>query len=127
MMRPLDEEQQWADLEADPIVRPYALTGGRTRHAGGGFDLIANIETTADRLPDRFQGGPEHRTILRLCRSPLLVAEIATELELPVDVVRVLLGDLADEGLIVVRAPTPVCRSLSTSVLSQLIEGLHAL
>jgi hypothetical protein len=126
-MPPPDDVEEWADVDAGPIVRPYALTGGRTRYAGGGLDLIALVETVPDRSPDRFQSGPEHTTILRLCRSPLSVAEIAAELELPVDVVRVLLGDLADQQLIVVRVPTPVTDFPSSSVLQQVIDGLHEL
>jgi hypothetical protein len=125
-MPPLDEEQEWAD-EDGPIVRPYALTGGRTRHAYGGFDLIAVIETVDERLPVRFAGGPEHSRILKLCRSPLSVAEVASDLELPVDVVRVLLGDLVDHKLILVRQPAPVAQFPNASVLKQVIDGLHAL
>jgi hypothetical protein len=126
-MPPPDDEPEWADLEAGPIVRPYALTGGRTRHDGGGFDLIAVIETADGHSAKRVQGGPEHHTILRLCSSALSVAEVAAELDLPVDVVRVLLGDLADQRLINVRQPAPVTGCPSTSVLEQVIDGLHAL
>jgi hypothetical protein len=55
------------------------------------------------------------------------VAEVAAELDLPVDVVRVLLGDLADQRLVIVRQPEPVARFPSASVLEQVIDGLHAL
>src|SRR4051812_35353542 len=116
-MPPPDDEPEWTDLEAGPIVRPYALTGGRTRPGGGGFDLMAVIETAGGRPAKQVQGGPEHHAILRLCGSAPSVAEVAAELDLPVDVVRVLLGDLADQRLITVRRPAPVSGSPSTSVL----------
>ncbi|SEF82169.1 Protein of unknown function [Thermomonospora echinospora] len=124
--------------EPGPVVRPYALTGGRTRPAGGDFDLIAIIETAAgsggdaDGPPgtagiERLPRSPEHRTILELCRSPLSVAEVASELDLALGVVRVLLGDLLDHGLIRVRRPAPVAQFPNERVLKEVIDGLHAL
>ncbi|MFD2356616.1 DUF742 domain-containing protein [Nonomuraea ferruginea] len=48
---------------------------------------------------------PEQSLILRAARNPISVADVAVELDLPVGVVRVLLGDLRDQGLISVSAP----------------------
>ncbi|HEX4396816.1 MAG TPA: DUF742 domain-containing protein, partial [Trebonia sp.] len=39
-------DERWLDAEAGPVVRPYALTQGRTRHAGEAFDLVATVTTT---------------------------------------------------------------------------------
>ena len=36
-------DSQWAEQDAGPVVRPYALTGGRTRPAGERFDLLALV------------------------------------------------------------------------------------
>ncbi|ACY99200.1 MULTISPECIES: DUF742 domain-containing protein [Thermomonospora] len=128
---------EWADEEAGPVVRPYALTGGRTKPVRDEFDLIAIIETVAGTGGDaggpatvgieRALGAPEHQTILELCRSPLSVAEVASELDLPLGVVRVLLGDLLDHGLIRVRRPAPVAQFPNERVLKEVIDGLHAL
>ncbi|REE98858.1 DUF742 domain-containing protein [Thermomonospora umbrina] len=130
---------QWTDHAAGPVVRPYALTGGRTRPAGGDFDLIAIIETAAGPGGDpgpaggRPGGGeralrsPEHQTIVELCRTPLSVAEVASELDLALGVVRVLLGDLLDHGHIRVRRPAPVAQFPNERVLKEVIDGLHAL
>ena len=38
-MAPGDDDR-WLDRDAGPIVRPYALTGGRTRPKGKTFDLM---------------------------------------------------------------------------------------
>ena len=38
---------KWVDRDSDPVVRPYALTGGRTEPADGTvLDLIAVIVGT---------------------------------------------------------------------------------
>lgn len=120
-------EERWLDEEAGPLVRPYAMTGGRTRHSRADFDLIA-IVATADATPDaRAALGPEHEEILRLCRNPLSVAEISSHLDLPVGVARVLLGDLLDQELITVRQPAPVTDLPGERVLKEVIDGIQGL
>jgi len=126
----------WYDEAAGPVVRPYALTGGRTHYDGVEFDLVALIvavdsassgdEPTA--LPaSPWSPEPEHDMILELCRTPLSVAEIASDLELPLGVVRVLLGDLLDHSLIQVRRPAPVAQFPGERVLKEVIDGIRAL
>ena len=39
-------DERWLDAEAGPVVRPYALTQGRTRHTGESFDLVATVMAT---------------------------------------------------------------------------------
>ena len=87
----------WYDQEAGPLVRPYAMTGGRTQPgpAAVHFDLIALVSIDED-APAAGEGtalGPEHRALIELCRAePQSVAELAAGADLPVGVVRVLLG-----------------------------------
>ena len=62
---------RWFDRDAGPVVRPYALTRGRTLPSGGeSFDLIDVVVATSDRVPEHFRPGPEHRRLLSLCRRP---------------------------------------------------------
>lgn len=118
----------WDDHAADPIVRPYALTGGRTRtNRESDLDLVAIVETTSAHVLIRMDVGPEHNRIRELCRSPLSVAEVASELDLPVHVVRVLLDDLLHYELIIVRRPASVSRFPDERILKEVIDGLHAL
>lgn len=118
---------EWFDEAAGPIVRPYAMTGGRTRPSRVDFDLIA-VVVTADVPHLAADGlGPEHNSILDGCRHPLSVAEVASQMDLPLGVVRVLLGDLLDRALIVVRDPSPVDTMSNESVLKEVIHGLRAL
>ena len=39
-------EERWLDADAGPVVRPYALTQGRTRYSGESFDLVATVTAT---------------------------------------------------------------------------------
>lgn len=122
------EELEWADDDAGPIVRPYALTGGRTRdELGGRLDLIDLIETTDEEPTRKMDLGPEHVRIRRLTVEPLSVAEVAADLDLPVDVVRVLLGDLLRYGLVRRRKPASVSRLPDARLLKEVIDGLSAL
>ncbi|WP_406440495.1 DUF742 domain-containing protein [Streptomyces sp. NBC_00631] len=88
-------------------VRPYSLTGGRTRfgHVLLVETFVAALEAPEERkeltngsLSTRVM--PEMRAIVELCRRMRTVAEIAALLKMPLGVVRVLLSDLADQGKI---------------------------
>ncbi|MEU9172556.1 DUF742 domain-containing protein [Streptomyces sp. NPDC048420] len=97
-------------------VRPYSLTGGRTRF---GHVLLVETFVAALEAPEErkeLTGGtaraigsgggllksvmPELQAIVELCRRMRTVAEIAALLKMPLGVVRVLLSDLADQGKI---------------------------
>jgi hypothetical protein len=89
------------DWDAVPVVRPYAVTKGRTAPTGGAqVGLIDTVVATGAWPQPHFRPGPEQRRILELCHSPKPVVDLASETDLPVGVVRVLLGDLIDEGLL---------------------------
>ena len=117
----------WVDEAAGPVVRPYAVTHGRTQPTRGEFDLITQV--TATRAVSEAESGkqPEHAAILRLCQNPTSVAEIATALDLPVGTVRVLLGDLLDRGLIRTRSPMPAVQLPDDHVYKAVLDGLRAL
>ena len=99
-------DDHWLDREAGPVVRPYALTGGRTRASGETFDLLAIVTASVDgRSLDRMFLEPEHVHVLRLCRGPVPVADLASDLDLPLGVVRILLSDMRERGLITIGKP----------------------
>ncbi|MEU5894896.1 MULTISPECIES: DUF742 domain-containing protein [Streptomyces] len=123
---------QWYDNEAGPLVRPYAMTGGRTRPGPRGvrFDLIAlvTLDDSAPGLDDSTALGPEHRTLIELCRAETQsVAELAAGADLPVGVVRVLLGDLLETGCVRVSRPVPPAQLPDEKILREVIDGLRAL
>lgn len=93
-------EQAHAPFEETAIVRPYALTGGRTK-ANYALELETLISTkdhvSAGSLPAE---QIECISIIEECRTPRSVAEIAATLRVPLGVARVLISDAADAGLV---------------------------
>ncbi|MCM2393433.1 DUF742 domain-containing protein [Streptomyces albipurpureus] len=119
------------DADAGPVVRPYAMTRGRTSSVNQHrMDLIALVvtEPAADH-PGRDQSlSPEHVEIVELCgQAPQSIAELAAALDLPVGVVRVLVGDLVEDELVHVTRPVPPAELPDVSILREVIDGLRAL
>jgi hypothetical protein len=119
--------ERWLDEEAGAVVRPYALTRGRTRPAGGRLDLIALISAVRGGQAEMMGLGPEHRALLRICAKPTSVADLAADLDLPVGVVRILLGDLRERALIRVHNPIPPARLPDRRILQEVVDGLRRL
>src|SRR5215831_5957551 len=123
---------RWIDGEAGPVVRPYALTGGRTDPAGDTvLDLIAVIVASgpAPGRAELAKLSPEHRKLLRLCREPATVADVAADIALPLGVVRVLLADLIQQDKITVlprRTPRPQA-STDLDLLKKVLDRLRSL
>jgi hypothetical protein len=122
------EEERWVDDEAGPVVRPYVMTYGRTQPTRGRFDLISLVVSI--RRPPAAEAGlhPEHIKIIRLCRDPMSVAEIAAHLDLPAGTIRVLIGDLLDRRYVEVQAPpAPRPNMHDEQLYKAVLDGLRAL
>lgn len=122
----MGSEEQWFDDDAGPVVRLYAVTSGRARPSGPEFDLMAAVQATGHEPSPRALS-PEHRLLLRICHRPQTVADVASESNLPVGVVRVLLGDLQNAGLIATSRPHRPSQLVDQRVLEEVIDGLRAL
>ncbi len=121
-------DEWWLDAEAGPVVRPYALTGGRTRHSGEAFDLVATVTATQARVADPGSLGPEHFSVLQLVQVPATVVDIASDVDLPLGVVRILLGDLRELGLVLIQAPISMkARQVDRNTLREVLHGLRGL
>jgi hypothetical protein len=118
-------EDRWLDRDAGPIVRPYALIRGRTRPSGE-FDLMTMVTAVPGAEDDTYELEPEHLTLLRLCRRPTPVADIAADLELPLGVVRILLSDVRERRLITVDQPVPE-RLTDPQLLREVADALRRL
>ncbi|GAA3423538.1 DUF742 domain-containing protein [Streptosporangium sandarakinum] len=123
----MSDDVEWVDEEAGPVVRPYALTGGRTRASSSSFDVLSMVVATGAAATTAVHLGSEHRRLLDLVRRTRPIAEVASEAGLPMGVVKVLLGDLLDQGLILVRSPVPAATPPVESLLQEVINGLRAL
>jgi hypothetical protein len=109
-----------------PVVRPYALVRGRTRPTGKALDVVSVVSSLHARPPAAEGLGPEHLAVLRKCGRPMSVADLLCELDLPLGVVRILLGDLRDRALI--RADPPRAEPLSdVQLLRRVADGLRRL
>ena len=119
----VDEDHKWFDEEAGPLVRPYALTGGRTRTDRAELDLITLVVASRGRHADQESMEPEYVNILSQCQTPKSVAEISATLNLPLGVVKVLLGDLIDQKLVNFRTAL----SPDNEVLQAVLNGIRRL
>lgn len=113
-----------------PVVRPYAVTSGRTAPAiGEALDVIDVVVATGEgaRGDDPVRFTPEHRELLRLCAGQLTVADLASQTALPVGVVRVLLADLIEQGAVRLVRQRPVGERPDNNVLQEILNGLRAI
>ncbi|WP_406340288.1 DUF742 domain-containing protein [Streptomyces sp. NBC_00648] len=109
------------------VVRPFAIVAGRTRPSRGEFDLVSVIYTRPQGKGATTRS-PEESTILALCQvQPMSVAEIAAGLGLPVGVIRVLLGDLLNDGRIRVTHPASAVWLTDQNILKEVADALRAL
>jgi len=120
---------KWRRRESGPVVRPYAVTGGRTEPADvETLDLLTVVVASGEPVaeePGRLT--PEHRRILSMCGQQVTVVDIAAETTLPVGVVRVLLADLIQQGAITVMRKRPAGQRSGNDVLQEILNGLRAL
>ncbi|MCC9308181.1 DUF742 domain-containing protein [Kitasatospora sp. RB6PN24] len=115
-------DQDWD--EGNP-ERLYVIARGRSPLAAHTtFDLVTLIISRSQPTPTM---QPEHAAILRICGSPLSVAEVSAYLRLPASLVTVLLADLHAEKRIEVRAPIPKAALPARSLLEAVIHGLQRL
>jgi hypothetical protein len=120
-------EERWLDQEAGPVVRPYAVTKGRTAPDGEeSFGLIDVVVATGELPTQHFRPGPEHRRILGICQRPVPIVDLASEVDLPVGVVRVLLGDLTRHGMMRV-ASAQQQQVPDQQLLRMVLDGLESL
>jgi hypothetical protein len=115
-------------VEDARVVRPYALTRGRTRSGRVDLPLEALVRGVAG-ANDR-STTPERRRILELSSASILsVVELSAHLSLPLGVIRVLVGDLADEGLVVVHTGSLSAAPAATNlkVLESVLNGISSL
>jgi hypothetical protein len=112
---------------AGPFVRPYAVTGGRTRSAQGELELESLVLTTSLGEAAGGRLTTERRAIARLCRDVVSVAEVSARLDVPLGVARVLVGDMADEGLVTVYRPSGQDGRPDLALLERVLDGLRAI
>lgn len=108
------------------LVRPYTLTGGRTRSGPSDLPLEAIVMTTDRGRLAAVELTLERRKIVSLCAQPQSVAELSSLLGLPLGVTRVLVSDLTNEGLVAVNDGTQQ-QETELELLGRVLNGIRAL
>ncbi|MEU6199030.1 DUF742 domain-containing protein [Streptomyces sp. NPDC047061] len=124
-------DEHWYEDETGSLVRPYTVTRGRTEPSGRhSIDLMSQV-TAVDTDADTGRPDVDHaRTALLALvrRGARPVVELAADADLPLTVVRVLLGDLAEAGLVRIDAPRrvePAGPGADPELLKEIVERLR--
>ncbi|HEY4023376.1 MAG TPA: DUF742 domain-containing protein [Pseudonocardiaceae bacterium] len=109
-------------VEADGVlIRPFMVTGGRTRplHDGLKLETMVYAQPAALSAPLQF----EQRRAIELAQEPITVAELASALDLPIGVARVLIADLYTGSYLSLREPS----ELPTQTIERIRDLVRAL
>lgn len=118
------------ELDDDPadatgrLIRPYAMTGGRTG-AETNIDLEAQIQASTRASQHLGAYRWEAAKVVELVQSPMALIELAARLEIPVGVARVLVSDLIEDGAVVLHKP--VTSQNFGSLLEKVLDGVRKL
>ncbi len=105
------------------FVRPFVMTGGRTRVSGTRLELETIVAAIGPMTNDELAF--EAQAIVDLCAAPMSIAEIAGRLQLPVGVIVVLVGDLVAQEALTVHHTDPV--EIELSALRRMIDRVRAI
>ncbi|HTO01914.1 MAG TPA: DUF742 domain-containing protein [Microthrixaceae bacterium] len=130
LVEPNSAELNQSDFDADDadggedesLVRPFVITGGRTRHARVQLRVEALVVVTDVESAGTLQF--EHAQIVELCQTPISVAEVGARIGVPLGVAQILVGDLADAGLVRVHEATSIA---TPALLLRMIDAVRAL
>jgi hypothetical protein len=116
----------WYDDEAGPLVRPYAVTRGRTRSARHDLNLITLVVTCVYEIPAM---DPEYAEILRICRYPQSIAEISAKIGLPLTVIKILVSDLIEQEMLIFSSPASPMNTETPdmNILQAVLDGIRRL
>lgn len=112
------------DGDDDYLVRPYTLTRGRTRNEGIDVAIQTVVCQSKASLVTPPPVGPVEQAIWTVAAGRLSSADISAKLDLPLGVVRVLVGDLAKAGHIELGVTVSAG---DAQLLRRLIDGVRAL
>jgi len=106
------------------LIRPYAMTGGRTL-ADSEISLEAQIQATARASQHLGAYRWEAAKVVDLVQSPMALIEIAARLQIPIGVARVLVADLVSDGAVMLH--TPEKTQSFASLLERVLDGVRNL
>ena len=122
-LRPLAEPETPTD---DVGVRPYYLTGGRTRAGDDRIGFETLVVTTVNGFAALNRLSSEKKQIVALATAPVSVAELSARLRVPIGVAKILAGDMATEGFLDLHG-APAAPNHDINLIARLINGVRAL
>ncbi len=125
IQQPYDQRSA-AGSAPSSLVRPYAVTKGRTKPKSQ-LPLEALISTTTTARNESGTLTPEWQAISDLCREWRSVAEISALLRMPLGVARVLVADMSEQGLVQIRSSLNNDARPNTNLLERVLSGLRKL
>ena len=108
------------------LVRPYAVTGGRTKPRTQ-LQIEAMVAASHYEARDLSVLSPECQAILGFCRDWRSVAEVSAVLRMPLGVARVLIADMAGEGLVRIHQIDHAQGRPDINLLERVLSGLRKL
>ncbi len=108
------------------LVRPYAVTGGRTKPRYQ-LEIEAMVAAAHYEARDLSVLSPECQAILGFCRDWRSVAEISAVLRMPLGVARILIADMAVEGLVRIHQLDHAQGRPDLNLLERVLSGLRKL
>ena len=115
-----------AGAGSSSLVRPYAVTGGRTRPRTQ-LEIEAMVAAAHYEARDLSVLSPECQAILGFCRDWRSVAEISAVLRMPLGVARILIADMAVEGLVRIHQLDHAQGRPDLNLLERVLSGLRKL
>jgi hypothetical protein len=103
------------------MLRPYAITGGRTA-----APQFLNLETQLRRAEGDDPASPhrwESARIIEMADKSIALVEVAARIGIPVGVAKVVVADLIDQGALTTGAKRTPDESFS-SLLERVLDGL---
>jgi hypothetical protein len=112
------------DDQTGRLIRPYAMTGGRTL-VDDNISLETQIQasTRASQHPGTYRW--ETAQLIELVQTPMALVEVAARMEIPIGVARVLVADLVADGVVIVHAPAKTQNF--ASLLERVLDGVRSL
>lgn len=105
-------------------VRPYVITGGRSGSSSSVLPWESLVIASDVPAPATLQ--PEYHRILNHCQGMLSVAEVSAYMGQPPSVIQVLVADLVEWGLALVRPPAPPAERNDVALLRKVLHGLES-
>ena len=100
------------------------MTGGRTQAGHADLELEALVSTLA-RTGETPRMTVEQRAIAALCLDRLSVVEISARLDLPLGVIRILVSDMEEDGIVIVHRPSHLERNPDPALLERVLHNLR--